>query len=90
MRTTNCKISMFCSVLLAAFVTLFLMCVNLISICLLQKKLLLFILSTKVGYVLMAIYVCSLNVIMIMIRICFYTHFIFKMTFQIDLDICIF
>ena len=88
MRTTNCKISMFCSVSS--------ICHFISDVCKFNfylpftKKLLLCIFATKVGYVLMAIYVCSLNVIMIMIRICFYTHFIFKMTLQIDLDICIF
>ena len=60
MRTTNCKISIFCSV--SSIFTLFRMCVKFISICLLKKKLLLCIFTTKVGYVSIAMYVCSLNV----------------------------
>ena len=87
MRTTNWKISMFCSV---SSISHFISDVCKFNFYLPFTKKLLCIFATKVGYVLMAIYVCSLNVIMIMIRICFYTHFIFKLTFQIDLDICIF
>ena len=87
MRTTNCKISMFCSV---SSICRFISDECKFNFYLPFTKKLLCIFATKVGYVLMAIYVCSLNVIMIMIRICFYTHFVFKMTFQIDLDICFF
>ena len=60
MRTTNCKISIFCSV--SSIFTLFLMCVKFILISLLQKKLLLYLFPTKIGYVLIAMYVCSLHV----------------------------
>ena len=60
MRTTNCKISMFCSVSS--------ICHSISDVCKFNfylpftKKLLLCIFATKVGYVLMTIYVCSLNV----------------------------
>ena len=46
MRTTNCKISIFCS-FVSSFLTLFLMCLKFILLCLLQKKLLR-IFATKV------------------------------------------
>ena len=59
MRTTNCQISIFWTA--RSSFTLFLMCVQFILICRLQKKLF-GIFATKVGYVLMAMYVYSFNV----------------------------